>query len=61
MPERIPVRDLVAAIDQLRAGLGDVARLLGGYRSELIAAGFSPDEALELCRDIQLNMLLEPE
>jgi hypothetical protein len=56
-PERVPVVDLVAALDQATAALVDVARMLGDYRRGLIAAGFEPDEALELCIEVQREVI----
>jgi hypothetical protein len=49
---------LVAAIDQAGAALKDVARILGEYRAELVLAGFPPDEAMELCLDLQRDIML---
>lgn len=57
--ERLAVRDLVAALDQAEAALTDVARTLGRYRLELIAAGFDGEDALELCLDLQRSMILD--
>lgn len=51
--DRTHVVDLVAALDQATAALRDVAHLLGDYRAELVASGFSSDQALELCLDMQ--------
>lgn len=56
-PVRVPVVDLVAALDQARAALVDVAQMLGDYRGRLIAAGFAPDEALELCIEVQREVI----
>lgn len=55
--ERIEVRDLVAAVDQAGAALADVARMLAGYRDELVAAGFETDEALEFCLELQRSLI----
>jgi hypothetical protein len=60
--ERLRLGALAAAVGQLEAALRDFARTLGGYRRELIAAGFPPDEALELCLELQrMAILSEPE
>lgn len=44
---------LVAALDQADAALRVVAGMLGDYRRQLVEAGFSSDDALELCVDLQ--------
>lgn len=51
--ERQPISDLTAALDQAGAALADVAGMLGDYRRQLVDAGFTPDEALELCAELQ--------
>jgi hypothetical protein len=53
MPERLPIRDRVAGLDQTCADLDDVARILGAYRRRLIAEGIPPEDALELCLEVQ--------
>jgi len=45
--------DLIAALDQLRAAMADVAEALGSYRHQLMHAGFDSEDALELCLDLQ--------
>jgi len=45
--------DLAAQLDQLQAACTNVAHTLGHYRDELIHDGFSSDDALELCIDLQ--------
>ena len=44
---------LVAILDQANAALQDVADMLATYRQLLVAAGFSEDDALELCLQVQ--------
>ncbi len=48
--------DLVAALDQARSALVDVAKVLADYRRSLEAEGFSEDAALALVRDAQRLM-----
>jgi hypothetical protein len=43
-----PTPDPVAAQDQIRAGLGDVARQVVAYYAALIDGGIPPDGALTL-------------
>lgn len=56
-----PIRrgDLVAVLDQAGAALRDVAQMLGGYRRDLIDAGFPTDDALEMCIEAQRHALFE--
>lgn len=55
--ERVPVFDLTSALDQARAALLDVAAVLGKYRDYLVEAGFNRDEALELCIEVQREVI----
>jgi hypothetical protein len=57
--ERLRLGAVAAVMAQADAALSDVAKMLGGYRRELIAAGFDPDEALELCLELQRAALIE--
>ncbi|HWF25145.1 MAG TPA: hypothetical protein VG275_06850 [Solirubrobacteraceae bacterium] len=51
------MRDLTACLDQLRATLDEVAVILACYRHTLVANGFDEDGALELCLDVQREMI----
>ena len=57
--QRLSFGPVVAALDQAHASLDDVARMLGGYREQLVTAGFGPEEAFELCADLQHAIMLE--
>lgn len=46
-----------ATLDQMMAGMADMAKLLGSYRRELLEAGFSRLEALQLCAGYQQTLL----
>lgn len=51
---------IAAAIDQAARPLRDVAHMLAWYRGELEKAGMHPDEALELCLELQREMIIGP-
>ena len=53
MPDRLPIGDRIAGRDQTAAVLVDIAAILGAYRRELTAAGFTAEEALDLCLEVQ--------
>lgn len=59
-PDRLRAGALAAAISQAGPPLRNVANLLAGYREQLIEAGFPHDEALELCLDLQRDVILGP-
>jgi hypothetical protein len=58
MEGRPQIGALIARLDQAGAALRDVARMLGSYRDELIAAGFDRDEAIEFALDLQRDIML---
>ena len=43
--------------DSVAQSVANVAKLLGAYRAELIAQGFSSDEAMDLIRHLQTKIL----
>ncbi|MGZ6587130.1 MAG: hypothetical protein ACXVHX_22805 [Solirubrobacteraceae bacterium] len=45
--------DFVAALDQARRALTDVAHTLGDYNRDLSRQGFTPEECIVLVRDAQ--------
>lgn len=58
--DRLRAGALAAAIAQAGPALTRVAHMLASYRDELIAAGFPHDEALELCLDLQRDIIIGP-
>lgn len=57
MESELSTAGLIALLDQAKAALTDVAKMLGEYRQLLMAAGFPADDALDLCLDVQRAIL----
>ncbi len=47
----------LASLDQARAALGDWAQMLGDYRAKLEQAGFTREEAVELVKYLQAELV----
>lgn len=47
----------LAQVDQMKAGLRDMADMLGGYRDSLMEHGFERGEALELVNSFQVTLI----
>ena len=53
----LPAPDWMANTDELKAGLRDLAEMLGGYRDNLLANGFDRPEAQELVNSFQVTLV----
>lgn len=51
--------DWIAHLDQIKANCGDTAQMLATYRDQLLQAGFTRQEALQLVLGLQTSAMLE--
>jgi hypothetical protein len=59
IPDGTPMQgpDLVAMMDQARASLDQLAKLLAAYADALLAQRFAPDQAFTLVLNLQASIL----